>query len=162
MAEKQKKTPRKSKAPAKKTRGGTKGNRAHFGSRVGNNVSLFIDGSLDQRSLPARRYLEITYSIGSDLGGYDSLSEFQKQLTRRSAALSVLCELDECKLARVEEIDAGRFGAMVNTLNRLGQTRGVQRVVLDVTPTLQDDLASKGVGSPDSADEGEEGSGDAP
>jgi hypothetical protein len=137
------KTPRKSKAPAKKTRGGTKGNRAHFGSRVGNNVSLFIDGSLDQRSLPARRYREITYSIGSDLGGYDSLSEFQKQLTRRSAALSVLCELDECRIARGEDIDAGRFGAMVNTLNRLGQTLGVRREVIDLQPSLRELLAQK-------------------
>jgi hypothetical protein len=159
VAEKEKKTPRKRKA----TRKTSAKKVAHFGSKVGNGVTLFLDGGLDQRSLPARRFREVVHSIGSDLGGYSSLSEFQKQLTRRSAALSVLCELDECKLAKGEEIDSGRFGAMVNTLNRLGQTLGVQRVVLDMTPTLQDYLASKGVGSPDTDEneDGDKGGGDA-
>lgn len=135
-AEKKKPTTRKRKAPAKRTS-------VEFSSRVGNGTSLFIDGSLDQRSLPARRYREITYSIGSDLGGFDNLSEFQKQLTRRSAALSVLCELDECKLAKGEVIDASRFGVMVNVLNRLAGTLGVRRVAIDAIPTLESYLAAK-------------------
>lgn len=140
MPPKEKKAPRKRKAAPKKT---SAKKVAHFRSKVGNGVTLFLDGSLDQRSLAARRFRELTYSFGSDLGGFESLSEFQKQLTRRSAALSVLCEIDECRLAKGEEIDAGRFNGNVNTLNRLGQTLGVQRVVLDVTPTLEAYILAK-------------------
>ncbi len=127
-----------------------------FASKVGNGVTLFIDGALDQRSIPARRFREVVYSIGSDLGGFDSLSEFQKQLTRRSAALSVLCELDECKLAKGEDIDAARFGAMVNSLNRLGQTLGVRREVIDLQPSLKEILAAKVAERPQEAAEDEE------
>jgi hypothetical protein len=150
-ATKKKPTTRKRKVSAKKV--------AHFGSKVGNGTSLFLDGSLDQRSLAARRYREITYSIGSDLGGFAGLSEFEKQLTRRSAALAVLCELDECRIAKGEEIDAGRFATMANALNRLGQSLGTKRVVLDVTPSLQTLLAQKAEEEAQEADQGEEAEG---
>lgn len=132
----------------------------HFRTKVANGVTLFLGSSLDGRSLPARRFREVVYSIGSDLGGFDSLSEFQKQLTRRSAALSVMCELDECKLARGEEIDAGRFGSMTNTLNRLAQTLGVTRAVIDATPTLEAYLKAKGGSGTDEEPDGDEGSGE--
>ena len=55
---------------------------------------------IDERTLWARRTREICEAVVSDLGGIDHLSEAQKQLIRRVAGLSVVCEGIEVELAQ--------------------------------------------------------------
>jgi hypothetical protein len=63
-------------------------------SRVTNRKSLFLEAT--PNSAQARRFADIFAQIISDLGGHDApLSEAQRQLARRGAALSVSCEILE-------------------------------------------------------------------
>ena len=139
MAEKKKSEAKKPKATRKT---GVK-KVAHFRTKVANGVSLFLGSAVDGRTLQARRFREITYSIASDLGGIDALSETQKQLVRRNAALCVMAELMESDLAQGKDVDATRFATLVNTQQRVSGTLGITRAVLDLTPNLQDYLAAK-------------------
>jgi hypothetical protein len=63
---------------------------------VTNGKSLFIVGA--QTSAAARRFADILGEVVSDLGGPDQLSEGQRQLARRGAALSLACEKLEAML----------------------------------------------------------------
>jgi hypothetical protein len=65
-------------------------------SRVTNGSSLFIPGP--QTSAAARRFADILGEVTGDLGGPDQLSEGQRQLARRGAALSLACERLEAML----------------------------------------------------------------
>ena len=56
-------------------------------------------------------------------------------LVRRFAALSVLLEEQEIKIANGEPIDVGAYSHMSSTLVRLAQRIGLKRAARDVTPT---------------------------
>ncbi len=114
---------------------------SHFGTRVASGKSLFL--LADGRSLYARRMREVAIAIASDLGGMDSLSETQKQLVRRSAALSVACELMEGELSEGKDIDMGRFTSMANTQTRISSVLGIRRTIVDATPSLASYIAAK-------------------
>jgi hypothetical protein len=65
-------------------------------SRVSNGKHLFITGK--QTSAEYRRFADILAAVVGDLGGADVLSEGQRQLARRGAALSLACERLEAML----------------------------------------------------------------
>jgi ABC-type transporter Mla MlaB component len=111
----------------------------YFGTRAGNQSSLFAT-RIDERGLWARRTRELVQNIAGDLGGMDALSEAQKQLVRRLAGLSVLCEQLEIELASGERLDAQALAAYLQTVNsarRLSSTLGLRRIPKDVTPSLE-------------------------
>ena len=102
-------------------------------SAVTNGRSLFVE-HVDQRSAVARRFRDLVAAIVSDLGGAENVSEGQRQLARRAAALSVQCELIEADMARGEKIDTEDFVRLVNSLNRTLGSIGLKRRARDVTP----------------------------
>jgi hypothetical protein len=69
-------------------------------SRVTNGSKLLP--LADGRSVTARRFRDVFEDICSDLGGFDFLSEGQKQLARRAAMLSSEAERLEALAARDE------------------------------------------------------------
>ena len=105
-------------------------------SRVTNGKATFLDG-VDGRSATARRFRDVLGEILSDLGGADVLSEGEKQLARRCAALSVEAELMEGKLVGDGEFDLERYVSLTNGLGRALSRIGLKRVPRDVTPDLQ-------------------------
>jgi EAL domain-containing protein (putative c-di-GMP-specific phosphodiesterase class I) len=63
-------------------------------------------------------------------------------LVRRFAAISVLAEQAEAKLARGETIDISEHALLCSTLTRLAQRIGIDRVARDITtPSLSEYLA---------------------
>lgn len=98
------------------------------------NGGNFLPG-IDGRSHQARRIYDITAQVATDLGGADRLSETRISLVRRFAALSVLLEEQEIKIANGEPIDVGAYSHMSSTLVRLAQRIGLKRAARDVTPT---------------------------
>jgi hypothetical protein len=66
-------------------------------SKVTNGRALFTE-PFDSNSAAGRRFKDILASIVSDLGGIDRLSEGERQLARRAAALSYSCESLECRI----------------------------------------------------------------
>lgn len=92
-----------------------------------------LDG-VDGRTPQARRYRDLCAAFAADLGGFETLSEAQKQLVRRSAALSAVCEAAEAKLAAGEAVDMPGLNSTINTLRRLLGDLGLERRARDVTP----------------------------
>lgn len=102
-------------------------------SRVTNDSRVLA--GVDGRSATARRYRDVMEAIISDLGGKDVISEGQRQLARRAAALSVQCEQIEATMAIGGTLDANDYVRLVNALNRTLTTIGLKRRMKDVTPT---------------------------
>ncbi len=114
--------------------------KSHTRSRVSNGHDVLPN--VDGRSVIARRYRDIATAILVDQGGADRCSESRTQLIRRFAAAAVLAEQMESKLANGEEIDIQEHATLSSTLVRLAAKIGIDRLPIDVTPGLDDYLAS--------------------
>jgi hypothetical protein len=100
-------------------------------SRVGNG-KVFLPLT-DGRSVTARRFRDIYEDVASDLGGLDQLSEGQKQIIRRAAMLSAESERQEALWANGQtEFDINLYTVMANSLRRLLETVGLERVARPV------------------------------
>jgi hypothetical protein len=110
-------------------------------SRVTNGTSLLAD--VDRRSQWARRFRDLISLHTVDLGGADMVSEGEKALIRRCAALNVELERMESDFA---EAGAATLPALEtyqrasNSLRRLLQALGLERRARDVGPTLSEIL----------------------
>jgi hypothetical protein len=107
---------------------------------------------VDGRSVVARRFRDISYSILADQGGVDQCSESRQQLIRRFAACAVIAEQMESRLANGETINIAEHSLLSSTLTRLATRIGIDRRARDVTPLLQDYLAERSAVASDPAD----------
>jgi len=89
------------------------------------NGRAILEG-VDGRSHVARRYRELGALLCSDMGGYDSLTEAQKQLVRSAAGLVILRERLDVKAVNGDKVDAGEYCAVSNTLRRVLVTIGLK------------------------------------
>jgi hypothetical protein len=87
---------------------------------------------IDGRCHTARRYREIGALLASDISGGLDLTEAQKQLIRSAAGLVVLRERLDVKAVKGEDINAGEYCAVSNTLRRVLATIGIKRVPHDL------------------------------
>jgi hypothetical protein len=97
---------------------------------------------IDQRSIQARRWRDVSAQITADLGG-EPLSEAQRQLVRRATTIAVQCEVMEAEAANGGEIDLDTYGQLTDRLGRVLSRLGIRRQPRDVTPDLRSYLASK-------------------
>jgi hypothetical protein len=93
----------------------------------------------------ARRFRDVLAEIISDLGGHDGgLSEAQRQLARRAATISIMCEKLEGEAAAGRDIDLEKYGRLTDRLGRAFQRIGLERRARDVaTQSLSDILAEE-------------------
>lgn len=110
-------------------------------SRVTNGSALFL-GGVDGRSATARRFRDLIAAMTSDLGGADLLSEGQRQLIRRAAALAVECERGEARMAGGKSFDLPAYIVGANALRRILVTLGLERRAA-AEPRLADVLRGK-------------------
>ena len=98
-------------------------------SRVSNGKSLFVDSSIDGRSLWARRFRDLIELHIIDLGGPGECSEAVCSLIRRIAALEVEAERMEGMFAQspatADQLDL--YQRVANTLRRLVVAIGLDR-----------------------------------
>jgi hypothetical protein len=121
-------------------------------SRVANGAKLLP--STDGRSVTARRFKDLIYDIGADLGGLSELSEAEKQLIRRGALLSAESERQEALWARQhagervkgEKFDLEHYSMLVNCQRRIFEVLGLKRRTRDVS--LDSYLDAKDFGAP--------------
>jgi hypothetical protein len=114
-------------------------------SRVTNGRSLLPKGA-DGRSLWVRRMRDLLALHLNDLGGEDAVSEGEKAIVRRAATIIVALERMEFKFATQGEASTSEletYQRLSNTLRRLLQAVGLERRSRDITPTLDQYLASK-------------------
>lgn len=100
-------------------------------------VSLDLD-----RAIRAQRHHDIVAAIVRDQGKADRQSEVRLQLIHRFAALAVLAEQMERRLARGGEINIAAHALLSSTLVRLAQVIGIDRATPDRNLTLADLMRS--------------------
>jgi hypothetical protein len=116
-------------------------------SRLTNGKQLFLD-RIDGRTAEARRLGDLIAQHTADLGGESEISEAERRLIRRAAALTLQCELLELKWhlhdgATVKDLEL--YNRTSNTLRRLLESLGLQRRQRDVTPDLKSYINGKAV-----------------
>jgi hypothetical protein len=108
----------------------------------GRKTALITISDLDKRTGAAKRVGDLVRAIESDLGGRDHLSATQRQLVQRAAVLSAIAEDFEVRWAMGQEVDVGNHVTLINSLRRVYETIGLDRVARDVGFTI-DDLAAE-------------------
>src|SRR5271169_4146394 len=91
-------------------------------SSVSNGAHLFSIKGLDQRTGTARRYRDLIDFVTADLGGNDNISELERQLIRRHAALAVAAEALEADLVRDLPVDLNNLGIIVDRQRRIAES----------------------------------------
>lgn len=115
-------------------------------SRITSGRSLLPHG-VDMRGVWERRWTDVNALLLSDLGGRDVCSTAEMALIRKAATLIVATERLEERFA--EQSDGGTsnqleaYQRLCNTLRRLLESIGLKRRPRNVTPDLQDYLASR-------------------
>jgi len=106
-------------------------------SRVSNNARV-LEG-VDGRSTWARRYRDLLDAHVHDLGGPDNVSEAERSIIRRAAALTVELERMEAKFAqsgergpKADAIDL--YQRTANSLRRLLESVGIKRRAKAIGP----------------------------
>jgi hypothetical protein len=124
-------------------RGPTVGGALRQRSAVTNGTRLLTDG--DNRGPWARRMRDVIELHVSDLGGWDVVSEAEKSILRRVAALTIELERLEAKFSirPPTDTDLNMYQRCSNSMRRLLETVGIHRRPRDVTPpTLEHFLGS--------------------
>lgn len=106
-------------------------------SRVTNGKALLA--GVDGRSLWARRFRDLLNLHIADLGGEDAITEAERAILRRAAALMTELERLEAQFANTEGADADSldlYSRTAGNLRRLLEAVGLQRRSRDVTPSL--------------------------
>jgi hypothetical protein len=101
-------------------------------SSVSNGSRLFAIQGADARTQTGRRFRDLVETMTNDLGGPSFLSEFQKQLVRRAATLSIMAESIEADVVRDFEFDILNYGTVCDRLRRIAETLGLQRIARPV------------------------------
>lgn len=91
----------------------------------------------------SRRFRDVLTQIIADLSGPEGLSEGQRQLARRCATLSIMCEKIEGEAAAGNEIDLDEFAKLTGILGRTFHRLGLKRQQRNVSPNLQQYLSLK-------------------
>jgi len=101
-------------------------------SSVSNGTRLFAIQGADARTHTGRRFRDLVEILANDLGGPELMSEFQKQLVRRAATLSIMAEAIEADVVRDLEFDILNYGTVCDRLRRIAETLGVVRIAKHV------------------------------
>lgn len=104
-------------------------------TRLSNGKQLFLESSVDGRSLIARRFRDLQSDIVSDLGGASEISEAEMALVRRAVTLIVYCEMFESRMAETGKLDSEAYLPCVNALAKLLNALGLKRRPRQVGPS---------------------------
>jgi hypothetical protein len=114
-------------------------------SAISNGSSLLV--GVDERSVWCRRLRDLVNDAISDLGGRDMVSSAEMILVRRASMLALQCEMMETRWAQNEgEASAKQietYQRVTGALRRTLESLGLRRRARDVTPSLQEYIASK-------------------
>ena len=106
-------------------------------SRVTNGKALLA--GVDGRSTWARRFRDLLNLHIADLGGEEAITEAERAILRRAAALMTELERMEVEFAKAEGADPDSldlYSRTAGNLRRLLEAVGLQRRPKDVTPSL--------------------------
>jgi hypothetical protein len=99
--------------------------------------------TLDRRTNAARTFDRLVADIESDLGGSDHLSAIQRQLIEAFAGSAVLLDSLNTAVLCGRKVAVGEHSVVASTMVRIAARLGLRRRPRDVTPTVDEYLASK-------------------
>jgi hypothetical protein len=108
----------------------------------GRKVRLMTLADLDGRTNAAKAARALVADLENDMGGADRLSAGERALVVRAAVSTAMIEHIEATWLSGGELDVTAYTALVNVQRRL-LTVGLQRRPRDVTPDLDNYVASK-------------------
>lgn len=111
-------------------------------------VRLRSLNDLDQRTVAAQKARALVEGLEADLGGADRLSVAKRTLVTRAAVTAAIVESMETAALSGGDIDVAAYVALTNNLRRFLTTLGLERAAKDVTPDLDDYVASKAPDAP--------------
>ena len=94
--------------------------------------------AVDGRGSLAKRFKEIAGQLMVDQG--KDLPAVRLQLVKRFVGCCVLCETIEGQVAAGETVGVSEYSALINSLVRLANRIGLDRIPKNVTPSLDDYL----------------------
>jgi hypothetical protein len=103
---------------------------------------LLTRDNLDGRTKAAQKFDAIAEGIAQDLGGEEQLSTVQKHLVEAFAGAAIHVSDMNARLLLGQEVDILAHSNAISTMVRVAQRIGVNRILRDVTPTL-DDIAEE-------------------
>ena len=106
-------------------------------------VRLMTLAELDGRTNAAKAARGLIADLESDMGGADRLSAGERVLVVRAAVSTAMIEHIEATWLSGGELDVNAYTALVNVQRRLLTTVGLKRQPRDVTPDLDQYVASK-------------------
>lgn len=109
--------------------------------RAGNGrgkIRLLTRSSLDGRTKARKQFDAIAEGVATDLGGSARLSTVQRHLVEAFAGCAIVLQAINARILLGEEVDIADQSSAASTLVRLAQRIGIERVALDVTPSLPD------------------------
>jgi hypothetical protein len=83
---------------------------------------------VNSHSEPYRRFRDLLMNFTNDRGGPDKLSEGQRQLIRRAAALAITCEGLEADMVRGTPVDLNLYGSLSERFRRIIEALGIEKV----------------------------------
>lgn len=110
-------------------------------SAVSNGKRRFVEG--DGRSPWARRRRDLEIVYADDLGGQQVLSGVQLGLVEVAATLRLELERQEGRMSSGESVDLDAYARVAGHYRRICESLGIERAKRDVTPDLNEYLASK-------------------
>ena len=106
-------------------------------------VKLMTLADLDGRTNAAKAARALVADLSADLGGADRLSAGERALVVRAAVTTAMLEHIETTWLAGGGIDLAGYATLANVQRRLLVTVGLQRRPRDVTPDLDDYVASR-------------------
>jgi hypothetical protein len=102
---------------------------------------------MDQRTLVAKSLHDRMAGISDDLGGMAELSCIQHSILERFIHSEAIAQQIEERARNGQEFDLGQYLAVVDRVQRLGQTLGLRRVAKQLSPLEQYAATAGGEGN---------------
>jgi hypothetical protein len=90
-------------------------------------VRLRSISDMDGRSAAYRQAMQLVSGLESDLGGSEAITAGARELVKRCALLSAICEDAEVRWLKHEEVDLSVYLAAINAQRRCLVTLGLDR-----------------------------------
>lgn len=103
----------------------------------GGKLRLLTLADLDGRTRARKQADDAYAAMCSDLGGEDHLSTSRRLLAQHAAVMHAMAEDQAARFLKGEPVDVGGYATLTNSLRRLLETVGLNRVARDATPKLR-------------------------
>ena len=119
--------------------------------KAGGKIRLLTISDIDGRTKARKQADAALSSLVEDLGGEQHLSTSRRLLAQHAAVLHAMAEDQAARFLQGEAVDVSGYSTLTNSLRRLLETIGLDRVPRNVTPALREYMDRKAASAEASA-----------